>query len=517
MRIPERGRALRAGGADRDFDILSSRGPVERAAGAAASASAWRSVSWAWIRNHSPFGLERWAGIARGEPGRGLRGDRAARRRSAPMAPRPRWRRRGGACMARDRRGGGHASNHGAVRQCLGIRLYSAMPRVIIKSRAEPSRAEPSRAEPSRAEPSRAEPSRAEPSRAEPSRAEPSRAEPSRAEPVFTSAGASHASAERTPLGPDRLIPFIPRLPGRSSPPCDRQVRPPPHLRRGVASLPRDGCDRRRSHRPSGGRYRACPEQRTGRAAELADVFLWRPVADVALGRGAGQRWRRYQVPGASRQGNVVAGARMDQRPRPRRRRPGAVWRRSSATGLRCSGTGAWRRLMGALALGGRRDAASRAELEDGRLAVEGRERVRRGRTRLGRGLRLPAWAGARLERRGDAARGGERRRTGARRDAAAWGAVAGGRRMGRRTPGHGALRRWVRRQACPDARAATGRRAASGGKPVARKPAVRGRERGVREPVGGSVCSHAGRVNAGQLVKSPAGISEIRLTRRVR
>ena len=75
MRNPERGRALRAGGADRDLGILSSRVPVElrlerRWTDSVAVRLAVGFVGW--LRNNRPFGLERRAAIVRGAPGRGL-------------------------------------------------------------------------------------------------------------------------------------------------------------------------------------------------------------------------------------------------------------------------------------------------------------------------------------------------------------------------------------------------------------------------------------------------------------
>ena len=182
MRSHGLGRVLRAGAADRALDALASRKPVELVARALRDRQRHhpieRSVS---CRSSPTTGRSASGGRSpSGDPRPGC----SSRPRPAPMASRLRSRRPGGVCMARDRRGGSPAGNHGVAKAMfLNALECDDAAKSIIKSRAEPSRAEPSRAEPSRAEPSRAEPSRAEPSRAEPSRAEPSRAEPSRAEP----------------------------------------------------------------------------------------------------------------------------------------------------------------------------------------------------------------------------------------------------------------------------------------------------------------------------------------------
>ena len=151
MRNPERGRALRAGGADRDLGILSSRVPVElrlerRWTDSVAVRLAVGFVGW--LRNNRPFGLERRAAIVRGAPGRGLpvRPFYAPAFRtngSAASVEATRWR------LARDRHGSGHVGNlwSGEAMSWNSSVLGDAAKSIIKPSRAEPSRAEPSRAE----------------------------------------------------------------------------------------------------------------------------------------------------------------------------------------------------------------------------------------------------------------------------------------------------------------------------------------------------------------------------------
>ena len=209
MRSHGLGRVLRAGAAARALDALASRDrqrhhPIERSVSCRSSPTTGRSAS----SGRSPSGDPR--------PGR------SSRPRPAPMVSRLRSRRPGSVCMARDRRGGSPAGNHGVAKAMfLNALVNDDAAKSIIKSRAEPSRAEPSRAEPSRAEPSRAEPSRAEPSRAEPSRAEPSRAEPSRAR-------AEPSRAEPSRAEPSRAEP------SRAEP---SRAERPRHVRRGASCL----------------------------------------------------------------------------------------------------------------------------------------------------------------------------------------------------------------------------------------------------------------------------------------
>ena len=207
MRSHGLGRVLRAGAADRALDALAPRDgqrhhPIDRSVSCRSFPTTGRSASG----GRSPSGGPRYGCSSRPRP--------------APMASRLRSRRPGGVCMARDRRGGSPAGNHGVAKAMfLNALECDDAAKSIIKSRAEPSRAEPSRAEPSRAEPSRAEPSRAEPSRAEPSRAEPSRA----SDIVQVLAG--------------RLAPFPPRPAGRSRT-LSRQLRTAARLRRCGAKPP---------------------------------------------------------------------------------------------------------------------------------------------------------------------------------------------------------------------------------------------------------------------------------------
>ena len=98
MRIPDRGRVLRAGAADRASTLSHrARRPgtwLDRCvAGNVTIRSTMGFVQR--LSNNWPFGLEWPAGIDRPSPER-------ARDR-----------------MARDRRGGSHAGNHGVVKQCL--------------------------------------------------------------------------------------------------------------------------------------------------------------------------------------------------------------------------------------------------------------------------------------------------------------------------------------------------------------------------------------------------------------
>ena len=116
MRSHGLGRVLRAGAADRPRDVLAPREPIEHVARAPRDRQRHhpieRSVS---CRSFPTTGRSASGGRS---PSGGPRYGRSSRPRPAPMASRLRSRRPGSVCLARDRRGGSPAGNHGVVRQC---------------------------------------------------------------------------------------------------------------------------------------------------------------------------------------------------------------------------------------------------------------------------------------------------------------------------------------------------------------------------------------------------------------